>query len=271
MDIHTSYISICTGAGGLDLGVISATGGHAVPVCYVENEITAAAILAARMEEGNLPFAPIWSNVKSFNWEQLAGQVDGIIGGYPCQPFSSAGTRHGTKDPRHLWPYIYEGIKTIKPEWVFFENVPNHLSIGFNSVAQDLRNLGYIVKASLVTAKEVGAPHKRERLFFMGHTTSTRLQRLNNQQKSDTQGWKATDGQDSKPGSAPSTFAPRPDDPEWANIPERLHPARLKPDIRGMGNGMASGMDLPYKERIRIVGNGVVPQQAEKAWKILTS
>ena len=268
--IHSTYLSICTGAGGLDLGVIAATGGQAVPVCYVENEITAASILVARMEEGALPGAPIWSDIKSFNWQQLEGKVDGIIGGHPCQPFSSVGTRHGTNDTRHLWPFIYEGIKTIKPRWLFFENVPNHLSIGFYSVAEDLRSLGYIVKATLVTAEEVGAPHKRERLFFMGHPTGAGLQRLNNERKPDTQGWQAKNGQNSQPGSPPSTFAPRPNDPVWAEIPDRLHPSRLKSDIRRMGNGMADGMDLPYKERIRIVGNGVVPQQAAHAWKILT-
>ncbi|MCK5610217.1 DNA cytosine methyltransferase, partial [Candidatus Pacearchaeota archaeon] len=78
----------------------------------------------------------------------------------------------GTDDPRHLWPYIEQHIGTIEPLWCFFENVGGHLSLGFEEVAQSLRDMGYQVEAGLFTAAEVGAPHKRQRLFILGYTRS---------------------------------------------------------------------------------------------------
>ena len=90
----------------------------------------------------------------------------------PCQPFSVAGKKLGTNDPRHLWPDIKRLITEIEPPICFFENVSNHLRVGFEEVANDLRQLGYQIKAGLFTAQEVGAPHKRERLFILAYSNS---------------------------------------------------------------------------------------------------
>ena len=84
-----------------------------------------------------------------------------------CQPFSVVGKRKGADDPRHLWPHIVRIIGEVQPSVCFFENVGNHLRMGFEQVHDDLRSLGYRVAAGLFTAEEVGAPHKRERLFIL--------------------------------------------------------------------------------------------------------
>jgi len=81
-DLRT--VSICTGIGGLELGI--KTVAKTRTVMYVENELTAIQILVKRMEEGSLEVAPIWSDLKTFRGADLYGRVDLLIGGFPCQP-----------------------------------------------------------------------------------------------------------------------------------------------------------------------------------------
>ena len=162
-----TYISVCSGAGGLDLGVRMALPG-ARTVCFVEHEIPACEILAARIADGAMDEAPIWTDLHTFDGRPWRGRVAGIVGGYPCQPFSVAGKRLGTEDPRHLWPAIERLIDTVAPLWCVFENVPNHLNLGYYDVVKPgLEGLGFRVKEGLVTASEVGASHRRQRLFIL--------------------------------------------------------------------------------------------------------
>lgn len=159
-------LSLCSGAGGLDLGLTIALPGYRT-VGHVERETYAAAILVARMEEAALDPAPVWDDVASFDGRPWRGAVDIVTAGYPCQPFSVAGKRRGAEDPRHLWPHVARIIGEVEPPFVFLENVAHHLRLGFPEVASGLVGMGYRLAAGLFTAAEVGAPHKRERLFIL--------------------------------------------------------------------------------------------------------
>jgi DNA (cytosine-5)-methyltransferase 1 len=173
VDLSTNILSLCSGYGGLDLGL-----GLAMPtartVCYVEREATVSAVLAARFADGSLHEAPVWSDLKTFDGRAWRGVVDILAAGYPCQPFSVAGKRRGAKDPRHLWPDVARIIRECEPEWVFLENVAGHVRLGFREVAQELRRLGFRVAAGLFTAEEVGAPHRRQRLFVLANRAGGR-------------------------------------------------------------------------------------------------
>jgi len=159
-------LSLCSGAGGLDLGLTIAIPGYRT-VGHVERETFAAATLVARMEDATLDYAPVWDDVASFDGRPWRGAVDIVSAGYPCQPFSVAGKRLGTEDPRHLWPHVARIIGEVEPPFVFLENVAHHLRLGFPEVASGLVGMGYKLAAGLFTAAEVGAPHKRERLFIL--------------------------------------------------------------------------------------------------------
>lgn len=174
-----AVLSLCPGILGLEKGLergIRTLAGHGDislgrkkainVVAYVEIEAFIIANLVGQMEAGVLDPAPIWTNVKTFDARPFRDRVHGIIGGYPCQPFSYTGERKGTEDPRHLWPYILEQIKIIGPEWVYFENVAGHLTLGYEEVRRSLSSIGYRVEEGIFTAEEVGAPHRRERLFI---------------------------------------------------------------------------------------------------------
>ncbi len=166
-----TILSLCSGVGGLDLGLRVAQP-NARTICFVEIEAFACAILAARMAENTMDPAPIWTNLKTFDGKPWRGVVDCITAGYPCQPFSVAGKQRGSEDPRHLWPDVFRVVREIRPAFCFFENVGGHLRLGFEQVHDDLRSVGYRVKAGLFTAQEVGAPHKRERLFILAYAQS---------------------------------------------------------------------------------------------------
>lgn len=161
-----AVLSLCTGMRGLERGIERAIG-PVRTVAYVEIEAFIIENLVQQMEQGVLAPAPVWSNLKTFPSEQFHGKVHGITGGYPCQPFSNAGKRKGTEDPRHLWPYIKKMVGAIRPVWCFFENVPGHLSLGYREVRSDLEQLGYTVEEGIFSAEEVGAPHQRKRLFIL--------------------------------------------------------------------------------------------------------
>lgn len=173
MDLSANVLSICSGYGGLDLGVRIARP-EARTVCYVERELTAAAILAARMEDGTLDEAPVWSDLRTFDGKRFRGLVDILLAGYPCQPFSNAGKRQGNRDPRHLWPHVARVTGECEPEEVFLENVDAHLRLGFREVCRKLERMGYRVAAGLFSAEEVGAPHRRLRLFALADRNGKR-------------------------------------------------------------------------------------------------
>lgn len=159
-------LSFCPGILGLERGLERAIGPVRV-AAYCEIEAFVCENLVAGMEAGILAPAPIWTDVKTFDGRPFRGKIHGILGGYPCQPFSTAGKRGGEDDPRHLWPHIAGIVDAVRPLWCFFENVSGHLTLGFDQVYQSLSAMGYRVEAGIFTAEEVGAPHQRERLFIL--------------------------------------------------------------------------------------------------------
>lgn len=165
---YPKILSIGTGGGGLDLGIRIACP-QARAVCYVEREAWCIVHLVDAIEKGLLDDAPVWDDARTFDGHPWRGAVDLILAGYPCQPFSVAGRRRGETDPRHLWPTIARIIREVHPPFVFLENVANHLRLGFRSVRDDLRAMGYGIEAGLFTAAEVGAPHERKRLFVLAY------------------------------------------------------------------------------------------------------
>jgi len=161
-----TVLSLCTGYGGLELGLSRALE-NPLRVVAVEVETYALANLEAKAAEGRLAIEAMWEDLRTFPAERFRGCFDFLLAGYPCQPFSCAGKRAGEDDPRHLWPAIAEIVRAVQPLWCLFENVPGHLSLGFPGVYRSLRSMGYAVEAGLFTAAQCGAPHKRQRLFVL--------------------------------------------------------------------------------------------------------
>jgi len=280
-----NIISLCTGYGGIELG-LKRVSPNFCTVCYVEVEAFAVANLVAKIETGKLDSAPIWTDVKTFPSGIFRGKVHGITGGYPCQPFSVAGKRQGTDDPRHLWPHIARIVQAVRPVWCFFENVAGHLTLGFPEVYRSLRDMGYAVEAGLFTAAECGAPHRRQRLFILAHNETRRINQERPIARYSPQNWPSRPGQpqyeweeprimaDTKGGRPTGTICKcnesqnaRRSKDERCNVIESVTSRtkrQTQSSVGGAVNGAASRVD-----RLRLLGNGVVPQQAEKAFRTL--
>ncbi|MFE3122081.1 DNA cytosine methyltransferase [Streptomyces hydrogenans] len=151
--------SLCTGYGGLDMAVQAVLGGTLAWVSDVDPG--ASRILAHRH-----PGVANLGDLTAVDWAGIE-PVDILCGGYPCQPFSTAGKRKGTADERHIWPSIADALRVLRPRYAVFENVANHLRLGFADVLADLARLGFDAEWCCVRASEVGAPHQRNRLFLL--------------------------------------------------------------------------------------------------------
>ena len=174
MAVRPNILSICTGAGGLDLGVRVACP-DTCTVCYVEREAFAVANLVAAIQEGLMDDAPVWSDLATFDGGPWRGTVDWLIGGIPCQPHSVAGQRQGVDDERDLWPDAARIIREVGPSVVFLENVPGIAGYYHERIGPELRGMGYATQEGLFSAVEVGAPHFRQRFFVLGYTDGARL------------------------------------------------------------------------------------------------
>jgi len=154
--------SLFSGIGGIDLGLEQA----GMKVAWqAENDPYCCRVLAKHW-----PDVPNLGDVTQVDWSTVPA-VDVLAGGYPCQPFSLAGARKGTNDPRHLWPYFADAIRVLRPRWVLLENVAGHLTLGFGDVLADLAAAGYDAEWQCIPAAAFGAPHKRDRLWVCAYPT----------------------------------------------------------------------------------------------------
>ena len=167
-------LSLFTGAGGGVLGT-SLLGWR--PIGYVEWDQYCQRIIAARIRDGMLPGAPIFGDVREFIQSGAAaeyrGFADVVTAGFPCQPFSVAGRRAGADDSRNMWPATVECIRTVRPRYALLENVPGILTSGyFGTILGDLAESGYDARWRILSAAELGAPHKRDRLWIVAYGAS---------------------------------------------------------------------------------------------------
>jgi len=293
-----TVLSFCSGYGGIERGLDLAGFKHRV-IAFSEIEAYAIANLANKMEAGELLPAPIWSNLKTLPVEPFRDKVDLLTSGYPCQPFSAAGERKGADDPRHLWPYIRRHIESIRPVQCFFENVEGHISLGLREVISDLESLGYVCAWGIFSAREVGAPHQRKRVYILGNSEHvgqlqpkheadelwhpSRLKKGLSESASHARASILADsnGVRCDRGKLPDRVGERSVAIEAQQRPEqpvvrskvkgcggktRKSHWEIEPNVGRVVDGCPDRVD-----RIRMLGNGVVPQTAAKAWVTLNS
>lgn len=152
--------SLCSGYGGLDLAVEQASGARTV--WHAEIDPDAARVLAAHW-----PGVPNYSDLTAADWSAVE-PVDVLTAGWPCQPWSLAGKRNGADDARAIWPAIAHAVRMVRPRYVLLENVPGIVTAGeLARATADLAACGYVGSWRCVRAADVGAPHRRERVFIL--------------------------------------------------------------------------------------------------------
>ena len=157
--------SLFSGIGGLDLGLERA----GMEVIW-QSEIDP---YACKVLSKHWPEVVNHGNIKEINWQEVE-RPDVICGGYPCQPFSTAGKRRGEEDSRHLWPWVREAISQLRPKYAILENVRGHLSLGGLSVIAELAAIGYDAEWRVVSAASVGANHRRDRVVIVAYPNNSR-------------------------------------------------------------------------------------------------
>ena len=315
-----THLSLCSGYEGIGLGLRRVLP-NLREIAYVEREGFPVANLVAKMEAGELDAAPVFTDVKTFPYGEFRGCVDILSGGFPCQPFSAAGKRNGVEDPRHLFPYIANGIRECQPRIVFLENVEGIISAKtadgesvLQYVLRELEGLGYRATAGVFSAAEVGAPHQRKRVFILGLADSDSKGLEGLRECNNSQGRQASNRQ---LGGGDQVWPPRPGEAErcsgdlreeelahshdtgleghqcdstseqgkpiqadtwatggtrWPSRPsEPQHEweeprvtGQAEPRLGGKSNGPSNRVD-----RLRLLGNGVVPATAAKAFVTL--
>ena len=277
--------SLCTGYGGLDMAVEAFF--NAEMVWCAENDKYASKFIEQRFNKPNL------GDIKLIDWATVE-PIDILTAGYPCQPFSHAGQRKGTDDDRHIWPHIIKAISILRPKFIILENVRGHLSLGFKEVLGDLTKNGYDAKWRVVRASDIGAPHQRARLFIIAYsngkglqgsrwqergfgsefTTDTNSDACEKSRRTDRE-ISATDRglqsrQDIGQARGEHRFSRS---MEKETIPNALDQGKLNAKfveyMMGLPNGWVTDLDLSRTQQLKMLGNGVVPQQAYYALELL--
>jgi DNA (cytosine-5)-methyltransferase 1 len=139
----------------------------------------------------HFPEAEGFGDITKTDFTKYANRIDILTGGFPCQPYSTAGKRLGKEDDRHLWPEMLRAIREIQPTWVVGENVLGIVNwnggMVFDEVQADLEAEGYEVQPYVLPACAVNAPHRRDRVWFVAYTNHTRTR--NQSRQACNQGW----------------------------------------------------------------------------------
>jgi DNA (cytosine-5)-methyltransferase 1 len=164
-------LDLFSGSGGITLAIKD----YVRPIAYCEIDKYCQAVLLSRMVDGLLPEAPIWDDIQTLQANEFpSGAIDIIYGGFPCQDISVAGRGKGLGGKRSgLFFEIIRLAKEIKPKFVFLENVPAIRTRGLDTVIQEFTEIGYDLRWTMLSAKAVGAPHKRDRWFMLAARRST--------------------------------------------------------------------------------------------------
>lgn len=241
-----------------------------------------------------------WPNAESFNditksdFTKYEHSVDIISGGFPCQPFSTAGKQRGTDDTRYLWPAMLDVIRTVKPKYVVGENVYGlvvwNQGLVFDTICTDLEIEGYEVQSFLLPAAGVNAPHKRNRIWFVARRVATdadgdgfNQRNGGNEIKSSQGGFDALRDAHASDGDGNATDAscerqerwnrqivgqvPAPHGVEKFNEPTKWETFPTQPPICSGNDGVPDQLDgITFSkwrnESLKAYGNAIVPQVA---------
>lgn len=234
-------LDLFSGIGGLTVALAP----WVLPVAYCENDRYATAVLLDRMANGKIPLAPIWDDVRTLQGDNLPS-VDMVYGGFPCQDISVAGAGKGLEGERSgLFFEIMRLADEVRPRFLFLENVPAITARGLGRVLGELSTRGYSARWTMLSAAEVGALHKRKRWWLLAYSQGERLERLRLER-----GAAKADAEERLPELGGGCWSA-----EWW---------QSEPKLGRVAHGVPNRVD-----RLKCLGNAVVPLQARTAFEML--
>jgi len=263
-----TVLDLFSGIGGFSLGLEST--GYFETIAFVEKDQFCQKVLAKNFKD--IPIEGDIRNVKGQRYE-----ADVVTGGFPCQPFSTAGKRKGTDDDRYLWDETIRVIRECKPRWFIGENVEGIINIQngmvLRQVQDDLEEQGFEVKCLIIPASGKGAWHQRKRVWILGYSNSSHeRQEQNISQRTYTDTSRVCNATNTQRkglerhskysstinrqkqkrlhfGSKNSTKQKRQE--TWWQTESR---------VCGVPNGVSYELDKNRAKRIKALGNSIVPQ-----------
>lgn len=272
-----THLSLFSGIGGLDLAAEWA-GFTTVGQCEFADYQT-------KVLEKHWPDVQRWRDIRTLTKESFYERtglraVDVISGGFPCQPFSVAGKQKGKGDDRYLWPEMLRVIRELRPRCVVGENVPGILRIAAGQVVKDLERAGYLVVVFNFEAAAVGAWHRRSRVFFTGLADvadaarervqgrvaicASESEKGSGQMQFDAGGSNGSDACNTVRSGLPDRAAETLRKQGPREQPQRSDWWAVEPDVGRVAHGIPARVD-----RLKCLGNAVVPQQAYPIFRAL--
>jgi len=221
------------------------------------------------MADGSIEPAPIWDDIKTLKAEHFDVKIDIILGGFPCQDISVAGRGEGIVEGNRsgLFYEVLRLAKEIKPTFLFLENVPAIRTRGLDIVIQELTQIGYDLRWTMLSASEIGAPHRRERWFALAY-------RRNSASPNDyNHGWTTTKITDCNKEAVCNSENRENGSVHASRLGSRptMASTYLSSDYWSSESGLVRVVDgVPFGvDRIKRLGNAVVPLQAKTAFEYL--
>ena len=250
-------------------------------VCAVEWEPYPASVLCARQNDGLLPPFPIWDDVQTFDGKPWAGIVDVVSGGFPCQDISVAGKGDGLDGERSgMWREMARIIGEVRPKYAFVENSPMLVTRGLERVLADLTAMGYDSRWGVISAADIGAKHRRDRIWIVASSDSNKQHRRSKSQQPFNISWQEVHDEfggfraeipDSEyVGNTESTGFTSCVEGQGQREPWRASIGsaqwwEIEPPLDRVVDGMVDRVD-----RLKAIGNGQVSQVARIAWEVLS-
>ena len=232
MTHELTHIDLFSGIGGFSL---AAGWAGFRTVCFSEVDPYASAVLRKHW-----PDVPNLGDITRADFGAFAGATV-LTGGWPCQPWSAAGKKLGTRDDRHLWPSMLQAIRTTRPAWVVGENVAGIIGMDFGDMLSDLESEGYSAQPFIIPALGVGAPIERDRVFTVASSNEVH-------------------GKTWVGNSSEAALQP------WPRTKSETVWLQAASEAAGMDDGLPEG---PYLGRVGAIGNAIVPQVAFQILKAI--
>lgn len=272
--IGMKILDLFSGIGGFSLAGRWA-GMDTIAFCEIDN-------FCQKVLAKNFPGVPIYNDIKKLKGNEFES-VDIVTAGFPCQPFSVAGSRKGKEDDRFLWPELIRLVREVKPKYCLFENVNGIINIALDEVLIDLENSEYKTEAFIIPACALNAPHRRDRVWIIAYPKGFGYGRRGN--NANCKNGKRKIYQEiknnrnniwSETSASPAILQQVITDSNFSGF-KKLVPAEIanfkgfnagdvianwskwtdEPSICGMDDGLPNRLD-----RIKALGNSIVPQVA---------
>ena len=251
--IMLKVLDLFSGIGGFSLGLEST--GHFETVAFCEKDQFCQKVLKKHWSN-----IPIIDDVRRINGKEIKADV--VTGGFPCQPFSVAGKRKGTDDDRYLWDETIRVVRECKPKYFIGENVEGLINIQqgmvLRQVQTDLEKEGFEVQCLIIPASGIGAWHQRKRIWIIGCDVSNSRSR---NAQSRCVGQKLSSEEIEKGKTTRST---------WSNSSSKNRTWwQTQSELCGVPNGVSYELDKDRANRVKALGNSIVPQIARELGKAI--